>query len=532
MTHRNVPLTPAQAAPTEEKGHRLPTLGPSGRLLLLLAFAFTVMADPISSVAYAIEAALRALGGNLALLLPTMALVIVVIGIVTVNYHQLVARFPDGGGSAAATGAAFGEAWAFLPIGALVVDFVLTIAISVAAGASAIVAYFPTLAPLRVVVALGLLVLVAGLTWFGHGGRTVFAVLTLAFVGTGIALLVSGVLPVPHGMSTGLTQQGHTTSGWASWLSVALAFPVAMALATGVEAPSSAIAQLGQLDQRGRKRFGQVTLWLTLLIVGGLTLGLTALAVHLSIGIPPHNSTQIAELARAAGSPVLFALFQLTTTLLLLSAASSSFQAGPGLLKALARHPATVGQSQGILPSWMGRINRHYTPYWGVVLYLLIAAVVVIAVDAQDQELVLFYAVAVFVSFLMGLLAMVHFSRVARRLPSLAVNVLGTLVVGFTLVMNLLRGWPLLSLVAAGAVALVLFVLWVRAGRPRGIALAVQQAEEEPLPVDVSPEWVDCNQPVSGEHEVEQHQSARREDRPCGQHEQEELSQSGEAGSG
>src|SRR6266705_6900282 len=78
---------------------------------------------------------------------------------------------------------------------------------------------------------------------------------------------------------------------------------------TGVEAPSSAIAQLGQLDQRGRKLFGQVTLWLTLLIVGGLTLGLTALAVHLGTGIPPRNSTQIAELARAAGSPLLFALF-------------------------------------------------------------------------------------------------------------------------------------------------------------------------------------------------------------------------------
>lgn len=497
----------------EQRGHPVPALSLTARLLLLLAFAFTVMADPISSVAYAIEAALRALGGNLALLLPTMALVIVVIAIVTVNYHQLVARFPDGGGSAAATGAAFGEAWAFLPIGALVVDFVLTIAISVAAGASAIVAYFPALAPLRVFVALGLLVIVAGLTWFGHGGRTVFAILTLAFVGTGITLLVSGILPVPHGESTGLALQTRETQGWASVLSVALAFPVAMALATGVEAPSSAIAQLGQLNQQGRKRFGQVTLWLTLLIVGGLTLGLTALAVHLGVGIPPRNSTQIAELARSAGSPVLFAVFQLTTALLLLSAASSSFQAGPGLLKALARHTSTEGQRQGILPRWMGRINRHYTPYWSVVLYLLIAALVVIAVDAQDQELVLFYAVAVFVSFLMGLLAMVQFSRVAGRLPSLAVNMLGTLVVGFTLVMNLLRGWPILSLVAAGTVALVLFVLWARAGRPRGIALAVQQAEEEPLPVITKSERVEAGQLVSGKHE------------------QEELPQPGEAGS-
>jgi len=62
-----------------------------------------------------------------------------------------------------------------------------------------------------------------------------------------------------------------------------LAFPVAMALATGVEAPSSAIAQLGELDDRGRRRFGRITLWLTLAIVGTLTLGLTAIAVRLLV---------------------------------------------------------------------------------------------------------------------------------------------------------------------------------------------------------------------------------------------------------
>src|SRR5207249_2143867 len=134
------------------------------------------------SVAYAIEAALRTLNGNLVLLLPTMALVIAIIGVITVNYHQLVARFPEGGGAAAAAGAALGEGWAFLPIGALVVDFVLTISISVAASVSAIVAYFPPMAGMRILLALGILLLVAGLTWFGHGGRTIFALMTLAFV--------------------------------------------------------------------------------------------------------------------------------------------------------------------------------------------------------------------------------------------------------------------------------------------------------------------------------------------------------------
>ncbi|GAA2408705.1 hypothetical protein A7G45_10480 [Mycolicibacterium llatzerense] len=65
------------------------------------------------------------------------------------SYQQLIARYPRGGGASAATGEAFGEGWAFLPTGALIVDFVLTSAISVAAGASAIIAYAPVLALCR-----------------------------------------------------------------------------------------------------------------------------------------------------------------------------------------------------------------------------------------------------------------------------------------------------------------------------------------------------------------------------------------------
>ena len=448
----------------------------SSTWILLIAFAFTVMADPISSVAYAIEAALRALDGNLALLWPTMALVIAIIAVITINYHQLIGRFPEGGGAAAAAGTALGEGWAFLPIGALVVDFVLTISISIAASVSAIVAYFPFLAGIRILLALGLLLLVAGLTWFGHGGRTVFALMTLAFVGIGVALIATGFLHASRGSSLLQTTPSALNGFSSSIVAITFAFPVAMALATGVEAPSSAIAQLGQLDQQGRKRFGRITLWLTLVIVGGLTLSITALAVRLGIGIPSNNSTQIAEVARASGSPGLFAAFQLTTTLLLLSAASSSFQAGPGLLKALARKSRKGEATIGILPVWMGRTNQHHTPYWGLGLYTLISALVVIAADAQDQKLVLFYAVSVFLSFLIGLLAMARLSHGKPWL--LAINLLGAAVVGFTLVMNLVRGLPIISLGAALLIAGGLYILWIRAGRPRGISSAVQHTEE------------------------------------------------------
>src|SRR5215218_9369125 len=171
-----------------------------GKVVLFLAFAFAVMADPVSSVAYAIEAALRALDGHLDLLLPTMGLVIAIIALVTVNYWQLVRAFPEGGGSPEAAGRAFGEEWSFLPIGALIVDFALTIAISVAAAGSALIAYVPALAPVRIPLALALVALVAALTWYGHGGRLVFAVMTSLFIVAAIAVLAVGWID-PHSSS-------------------------------------------------------------------------------------------------------------------------------------------------------------------------------------------------------------------------------------------------------------------------------------------------------------------------------------------
>ena len=150
---------------------------------LFVAFAFTIMADPVSSVAYALEAALGGLDGDLESLFPTMALVIGVIALVAAGYHGLIAyafrmavATPRGSPRRSAK-AGRSCHWALL------VDFTLTIAVSCAAGASAVIAYVPELAGLRVPLALALVLAVGAGTLLGHRARVVFATATLAFVG-------------------------------------------------------------------------------------------------------------------------------------------------------------------------------------------------------------------------------------------------------------------------------------------------------------------------------------------------------------
>src|ERR671933_334776 len=114
--------------------------------VLLVAFAFAIMADPISSTAYAIEAALGRLNNDLGLILPTMGLVILV----------------------------------------------LAISVSVSSGASNIVAYMPELSPFRIVLALGLLLVVGVISWFGHSARSLFGLMAMAFVVLSIVVFIGG----------------------------------------------------------------------------------------------------------------------------------------------------------------------------------------------------------------------------------------------------------------------------------------------------------------------------------------------------
>lgn len=118
-----------------------------------------------------------------------------------------------------------------------------------------------------------------------------------------------------------------------------------------------------------------------------------------------------------------------------------------------------------------------------MLVYAVISAAIILVAQGQEQELVLVYAVAVFLSFLAGLLAMARFTyrRGSRLLAS--TNLLAAVVVVFTLIVNLLWGFPLISMAATVLVAGGLYWRWVRAGRPAGLEAIEREVEEtDPAP--------------------------------------------------
>ncbi len=125
----------------------------------------------------------------------------------------------------------------------------------------------------------------------------------------------------------------------------------------------------------------------------------------------------------------------------------------------------------------LSRVNRHHTPYWSVVVHVAAAAPILVAAAGEEQELVLFRAVAVLVSFLVGLVAMAHFVRREGKKGLAWANSLAATAVAFTLMVNLMRGWPVLSLAATVLIAGGLYVRWTRAGRPTGIEDIESRAE-------------------------------------------------------
>jgi amino acid transporter len=396
-----------------------------GDTLLPKSLALPVFcSDPLSSVAYATEQIVLVLGlGGLAYLhyTPWLAAgVVALLVVVVASYRQTCHAYPDGGGAYAVSRRNLGATAALVAASALLVDYVLTVAVSVVAGVAAVVSFRPSLAPHAVAISVACIVLLTLVNLRGvkESGRA-FAVPTYGFVAVVLLLLawaagkaLLGQHLVAESAGFGLVKD-HRTGGLLTVFLCLRAFASGCTALTGVEAISNGVPSF-----RAPKARNAAT---TLVVMGALAItmfvGITALAVtaHVHMAEDPGNlvgtpagyvqRTAIAQIGIAVfGHGVLFLLLQGFTAAILVLAANTAFNGFPVLGSLLSR--------DGYLPRQLGKRGDRLVFSNGIVLLALLATLLVVAFDADVTKLIQLYIIGVFVSFTLSQWGMVkHWAR-------------------------------------------------------------------------------------------------------------------------
>jgi amino acid transporter len=400
-----------------------------GETLLPKRIALPVFcSDPLSSNAYATEEILLMLSvGGLALLhlAPAVAAAVVLLLVVVIaSYRQTCHAYPNGGGAYAVSRDNLGAGAALVAASALLVDYVLTVAVSVAAGVANIVAAAPSLGPYAVGISLGLVTLLAVMNLRGvKESGSVFAVPTYGFVVCVFGMLAVGLVASvlghpPVAESAGIGIRAPEALAPLVVLGVVLrAFASGCTALTGVEAVSNGVPSFRHPKSKNAAA--------TLAIMGTLTVamfaGITALAmisqVHVAhepdqlVGAPAGyvQRTVIAQLSAAVFGPgsAGFYLVQAFTAAILVLAANTAFNGFPILASILGR--------DGYLPRQFARRGDRLVFSNGIVILSVLAGVLIAAFDADVSRLIQLYILGVFVSFTLSQSGMVrHWSRAIR----------------------------------------------------------------------------------------------------------------------
>jgi amino acid transporter len=380
--------------------------------------------DALSSVAYATEAILVALAaGGLAFyhVAPYLAvLVAALFVIVAASYRQTCYAYPGGGGSYIVSHENLGRTPGLVAASALMVDYVMTVAVSVVAGVSAITSAFPATGPHAVSMSIGfvMLLMVVNLRGVRETGRT-FAIPTYGFVvgifvmfaWAGIKMAFGGHL-VAESASYPVHASEHATGVLAAFL-ILRAFAQGCTALTGVEAISNGVPVFRKPKADNAAK---VLVYLAVLAVT-MGIGITVLAelahVHAALsptqlGLPADATmkTVLAQVASAvfgAGSIGFYAIQAFTAAILVL-AANTSFNGFPGLASILAR--------DRYLPRQFHARGDRLVFSNGIVLLALFAAVLIYAFDANTDALIQLYVIGVFIAFTLSQIGMVtHWNR-------------------------------------------------------------------------------------------------------------------------
>ncbi|MFF7092332.1 APC family permease [Streptomyces rubradiris] len=394
---------------TAPAGEEPPDTGERHRLTAVTGLA-ALSLDAMASVAYGPEAialVLAAAGARgLGFTLPVTLAIAALLAVLVASYRQVIAAFPDGGGSYAVAKAHLGTRTSLVAAASLVLDYVLNVAVAVTAGVAALTSAFPALYGARLWLCLAVLALVTGVNLRGIAeSAKAFIAPTVVFVGAVFALIVVGLFrsaPVSTATAAGHASVVADNAGGVGALLLLKAFASGCSALTGVEAIANAVpsfrAPRVRRAQRAEAALGAV--------LGLMLIGLAVLIGRFHLQ-PVAGVTVLAQLADASlGHNGAFYVIQFATMILLALSANTSFGGLPVLLKLLAR--------DNYLPHVFAlkadrQVHRH-----GVLALAAVSAGLLVFSGGDTNTLVPLFAIGVFVGFTVAQVGMVRHWRLER----------------------------------------------------------------------------------------------------------------------
>ena len=437
----------------------------AARQLLPKRLALPIYAsDALSSVAYAPDEILLtlALAGSLALIKSVWVGVVVacVLAVVVLSYRQTVHAYPSGGGDYEVVTTNLGPSWGLLVASALLVDYVLTVAVSISSGANYLTTIFPGLRGSEVPIAVGLIIFLTLVNLRGtREAGTAFAIPTYAYmiaiavmIIVGFVRLFMGNLPMADSAAYDIHAASSHLDGLTGLGGVFLlmrAFSSGCAALTGVEAISNGVPNF----KRPKTRNAGITLLMLGGIAASMMISILVLArytglqmvddtsmvyLHGSAQPDVHFAPVISQLASTifGDGSLLFVFVTAVTGFILTLAANTAFNGFPTLASVLSR--------DSFLPRQLYKRGDRLSYSNGIMALAVGASALVIFFDASVTRLIQLYVVGVFVSFTLSQLGMIRHWNKRLRLPqngserskvlrSRSVNIIGFMMTGFVL---------------------------------------------------------------------------------------------------
>lgn len=459
-------------------GKPLKTLDEGARHLSRTKALALLSSDALSSVAYGTEqiiTVLVAVGGvaTLWLQVPVVALVLVLLGAITLSYRQIIHAYPTGGGAYLVTSKNWGRNAGLVAGGSLLVDYMLTVAVSVASGTEAIISAIPALHPYNVAIGVIIILALTGINLRGlRESAGALMVPVYLFIVVMVVMIVWGLVNILTGhVNYQPTITGHVATGSASILLFLKAFSSGSSSLTGVEAISNAVPNF----KEPKPRNASITLVIMATILAFFLVGVTFLSFTYGIK-PDAHVTVLAQIGQQVfGHGVLFYVLQIATALILAVAANTGFSAFPQLAYNLARDK--------FMPhSYMDKGDRlGYSN--GIVSLALGAIVLLVIFNGSTGALIPLYAVGVFVPFTLSQSGMIiHWwrERDGHWLMKSLINFVGALISAVLVVtlfaLHFNSVWPYLIIMP-----ILLRMFWVINRHYKLVAKQLRVLSQEPI---------------------------------------------------